>query len=331
MSTRLQEIERAAAYYCDPEGVHELRALGVPEDWSDKGFTHSGYFDNAEDLATEALRLDQKGTKGLYITPNPVQPDLLARAKNRTVRSPKSTTTNDEILHRRWLPLDFDPERPAGIASTEDELRAARARAVEVANFLKGEGFPGGVFALSGNGAHLMYRINEPADDGGLVKRVLEGLAQRFPSGGVPVEIDTAVHNAARIWKLPGTTARKGDATEERPHRRAKILRVADPLDIVPTELLEKVAAERQDERRGQTRRNGHAPHTGTYGAAERVPIELRRYARHFHTSRRTLITLIGSASWPLSLTPPAVISAKPKPCFASGAPRKRRASTGAS
>jgi len=194
----------------------------------------------------------------------------LARAKNRTVRSPKSTTTNGEIARRRWLLIDADPLRPPGIPSTDDELAAARSRVARVARFLKGKGFPGGVLAESGNGAHLLYRVDLPPDDGGLCKRVLQTLDARFTDE--EVEVDDAVHNAARIWKLYGTTARKGDATEKRPHRRAKLLRVADPLNVVPRRKLEAVAAEEEPKARA---RNG-TPVSGDSGppgdlAAEEV------------------------------------------------------------
>ena len=38
-------------------------------------------------------------------------------------------------------------------------------------------------------------------------------------------EIDKSVFNAARITKLYGTTARKGNSSEQRPHRESKVLR----------------------------------------------------------------------------------------------------------
>ena len=80
----------------------------------------------------------------------------------------------------------------------------------------------------SGNGAHLLYRVDLPNDRASLdlVKGVLEALSFRFSDERVSVDITTA--NAARIWKLYGTTARKGDSTEERPHRRSRLLNVPD-------------------------------------------------------------------------------------------------------
>jgi hypothetical protein len=55
-----------------------------------------------------------------------------------------------------------------------------------------------------------------------LVERALKGLAARFNTDRV--ELDTGNFNASRIWKLYGTLARKGDSTETRPHRWARLL-----------------------------------------------------------------------------------------------------------
>jgi hypothetical protein len=44
------------------------------------------------------------------------------------------------------------------------------------------------------------------------------------------VSVDTGVYNAARIWKLYGTIACKGDNTPERPHRPARFIEVPETL-----------------------------------------------------------------------------------------------------
>ena len=80
---------------------------------------------------------------------------------------------------------------------------------------LRGEGWPEPVVGDSGNGAPLLYRVDLPNDpeSSELVKGVLEALDFGFSDGAV--EVDTAVANAARIWKPYGTTARKGDHTKK--------------------------------------------------------------------------------------------------------------------
>jgi hypothetical protein len=54
-----------------------------------------------------------------------------------------------------------------------------------------------------------------------LLKRRLQALSPKFTSPAV--KIDEKVFNPARIWKLYGTTSRKGENTTERPHRRSEI------------------------------------------------------------------------------------------------------------
>lgn len=78
----------------------------------------------------------------------------------------------------------------------------------------------------SGNGFHLWYAIDLPADDGGLVQRCLQALAARHNTP--KAKVDTSIYNAARIAKIPGTWARKGDDTPERLHRLAKVLEVIE-------------------------------------------------------------------------------------------------------
>lgn len=50
--------------------------------------------------------------------------------------------------------------------------------------------------------------------------------------------LDRSVYNAARIWKLYGSVARKGEPLPERPHRRAAIISAPDPVELVTREQL---------------------------------------------------------------------------------------------
>ncbi|WP_298669284.1 hypothetical protein [uncultured Methanofollis sp.] len=220
-------------------GVVEVRALG---DYA----THSGYFDDFAKLADAAEALDtDPEVRGIYVTLNAVDPALLARRANRVkMRLSRSdaTTSDADILRRRWLPIDLDPVRPSGVSSTEEEHAAALRRADAIALWLDEQGFPHPVRADSGNGAHLLYAIDLPNDDPStaLVKGVLATLDALFSDETVTV--DTANFNAARIWKLYGTCSRKGDNTPERPHRRARLLSVPEEREIVPADRLRAVA-----------------------------------------------------------------------------------------
>jgi len=142
------EIRRAVALICAPGQVHELRALGT------KKGTISGYFTDLDRLARAAswCSLPAFGAEGVCITLNPVRADLLARAANETKPFAKHTTADSEILYYRWLPIDFDPQRPSGISSSAPEHEAARAKAAEVRTYLATLGWQPAIFADSGNG-----------------------------------------------------------------------------------------------------------------------------------------------------------------------------------
>ncbi len=215
------EIIRALEVLFEPDAVVELRAFKGRE-------TVSGYFDDHTTLASETLMLENQ-VYSVYVTLNEVDPALLARASNRARKVYKDPTTSDgDIVRRRWLPLDFDPVRPSGVSATDAEKKAARLRAMEVREFLRGLGWPEPVVGDSGNGYHLLYRIDLPNDRESLelVKGILEALAFKFSDKAVEVDVSTC--NAARIWKLYGTTARKGDDARGRPHRRSRLLKVPE-------------------------------------------------------------------------------------------------------
>lgn len=225
-----QSLRRVWGLFKAPDAILEVRALdcsGKHKAWSGWATsTLSGYFDDADAFFEAVTGLDKAGrASGIYVTLNPVQPDLLARANNRLVAAKRGETTDDaHILARRWILLDFDPVRPAGISSTDAELKRALESAKQARAQLSNMGWPLPVMACSGNGIHLLYRVDlandESAREG--VKATLQSLAERF--SGEAVSLDTGVFNAGRIVKCYGTVARKGDATADRRHRRALIL-----------------------------------------------------------------------------------------------------------
>jgi hypothetical protein len=92
------------------------------------------------------------------------------------------------------------------------------------------QGFSEPIVADSGNGCHLHFPIDLPhdAETTELVKAITAEVSTRFTDN--VVKIDVAVFNAARITRLYGTVACKGDDTEERPHRRSSLLHVPDYL-----------------------------------------------------------------------------------------------------
>ena len=102
--------------------------------------------------------------------------------------------------------------------------------------------WPEPVRASSGNGAHLLYRIDEPNSDESrqLVMDCLKALSFRFSDDKVDVDVKTG--NASRIVKLYGSLACKGDEIEGRPHRLSWIIHAPDPADVVTTNQLHALA-----------------------------------------------------------------------------------------
>jgi len=211
-----------------PGEVVEIRAIDVDGSGPWKGRargTVSGYFNDAVAFAKAAADLDAARAKGVYYTLNPCNPALLARASNRLIANPKNTTQDNDICCLRWLPIDLDPKRPAGISATEAELQAAVALGAEIAAWLEGSlGFGRAVRGYSGNGIHLLYRLADLPNDAehrDLIKKALTAIGARFSNDAV--DVDQKTFNPARIWKLYGTTGRKGDSTADRPHRKSYI------------------------------------------------------------------------------------------------------------
>jgi hypothetical protein len=86
----------------------------------------AGYFDNLlamEDAINQADGKYRPG--GVYYVLNKINPALLGRAYNRLKEHAEYATADNNILERRWLPVDLDPVRPAGVSSSDAEHAAA--------------------------------------------------------------------------------------------------------------------------------------------------------------------------------------------------------------
>ncbi len=189
----------------EPSQTFELRTLPSGRSRICKGSDLPAAVNAAWELSDE---------KGLYFCLNPVRPDLVGAASNK------------DVLSRRWLLIDIDTQREDKDSNaTEEEKRLASDVVSAVLVFLVDEcGWPHPLVVDSGNGFHLLVRIEMDCDKVSkqLLKEFLARLGDRFDIKNV--KIDRAVHNEARISKLPGSWARKGPHTEDRPHRLAKLL-----------------------------------------------------------------------------------------------------------
>jgi len=124
-----QAIRQGLAVLFEPGDVVELRAF------RNRRCTISGYYDDHDKLATDAAKVNRtSGT--VYVTLNRIVPDLLARRANRFKEYAATTTNDDHVIRRHWLPIDLDAERPADISSTDSEHDTAIQRAREIRTFL---------------------------------------------------------------------------------------------------------------------------------------------------------------------------------------------------
>lgn len=219
----------------------EIRLLGKN--------TYSGYFTNIDTLIAHLRPLldhsnyQYYGAMQAYFTLNEVNEDLYSREQRDVfVKKPKSTTTDGDIVRRRFVLIDLDPQRSAGISASNDEFEKAHMKCVDVYKYLLANGFKEPIITVSGNGYHCYVPCDMPNDDehNELIKKFLQSLSNIF--GCDDVEVDEKVFNPARIDKLIGTWAKKGADCKERPWRISKILKV--PSDLTPNddECFKKIA-----------------------------------------------------------------------------------------
>lgn len=236
-----EEVKRAITTLQQPDDVFEIRVIGTT-----KKDILSGYFRDADTLLSALDTIDLR-QRNVYITLGKVKEECFARSQSERFLKNPQTSSDSEIISYRWLFIDFDPVRSAGISSSDQELLVAETMAEEVRCYLREMGFEEPVYALSGNGYHLLYRIDIPNDEQGrdLVAKCLKALSEIFDTE--KVKIDTSNSNPSRICKLHGTLAQKGRSTKERPHRMSRILSAPDHCKVCTREALQTLAGKIQE------------------------------------------------------------------------------------
>lgn len=218
--------------------IYEIRAIQRNDG---KRHIVSGYFDNIRDFSREAERLTQD-YKAVYFTLNPVLASFASRMN--TIHDTKNTTKDEHTRCRHWLPIDLDPVRDTDTSSSLEELKAAEWRGEEIIEYLNSEGW--GEYrmltACSGNGIHILYAIDLPNNDESkqAVANFLKALSSKFTDD--KVNVDTTVSNASRIWKVYGTQTKKGEESQERPHRYAEFIGVRQEGSNVPLQKIVETA-----------------------------------------------------------------------------------------
>ncbi len=216
-----QEIRRWHSVFKRDDELFEIRILG------DR--TWSGYFYDIEKAIEQLKPFDNAN---IYYSINEVKKACASREQFNCFKQVKGTATSEQdIEHRWWLPIDIDCERPSGVSSTNEEKSFAHKKAQDVFKFLRSNDFSEPVVCDSSSGYHLFYPIDMDNDSESkqAIKAFLETLSNHFSDD--KVKIDIVLHDANRIIRLPGSFGRKGRSSSERPHRMAKILSV--PKEII--------------------------------------------------------------------------------------------------
>ena len=218
---------------------HELVEIRILDPETKRSY--SGYFTDIETILREIKRYEKCN---LYFTLNVIDTACYSREQHDRISTrPKSTTSDAEILGRKWCLIDIDCEKPSDTNSTDAEKELAKGVVNEVYKFLRDEGFEKPIICDSANGYHLLYKqamISNPQNTE-TMKNFLKVLDMYFSTD--KVKIDCTTFNPSRICKLYGVISRKGSDTQERPQRESKILRVPQDVKITPNEYFEKVAS----------------------------------------------------------------------------------------
>lgn len=203
--------------------------------------SYSGYFTDIETILREIRKYEKCN---LYFTLNEIDPACYSREQHDKISTrPKSTTSDNEILARKWCLIDIDCEKPSDTNSTEEEKELAKEVVNNVYKFLKDEGFEQPIICDSANGFHLLYKqaMISNSENTETMKNFLKVLDMYFSTD--KVKIDCSTFNPSRICKLYGVISRKGADTKDRPQRESKILRVPNELKVTPNKLFLKVAS----------------------------------------------------------------------------------------
>ena len=230
-----ETIRRWWDIFVKDNGFTEVRILGR--------FQYSGYFDNVDSLISSIKPYADMDDEQMYFVLNKIDNACFGRQQSgKIVKSPKITTNDNDIVKRCFVFVDFDPVRKSGTNASNEEFEYAHKKAQEVFVFLRGRGFSEPIICKSGNGLHLVYKVDMPndAETTETLKRFYEYLSSIYSDD--KVDIDTKVFNLARLCKLYGTMAKKGANLQDRPWRMSEIIYVPKELDITPIEKFKGLA-----------------------------------------------------------------------------------------
>lgn len=230
------ELKKTWDLFVGEDGFTEIRILGR--------FQYSGYFKSFDNLCAQLEPYTNMDDEQIYFVMNKISVDCYARPQcEKFIKSPKSTTKDDEIISRQFLLCDFDPIRLPNISSSQEQFELAHKKARDVYHYLKNEClFSDMVVAISGSGWHLLIPVdiqcNEESD--GIIKNFYTYMGNKFSDD--KVEFDTKVYNRSRITKLYSVVSKKGANLPSNPWRQSKIVYIPTEIKTTSLEKIKQLA-----------------------------------------------------------------------------------------
>ncbi len=167
-------------------------------------------FTSNQAIVGDALADPRVSGLNAYVCVNPPRFDILERRKilPDTLFSPRKgqCTADADVLEHISLPIDLDPRRPTGTASTPQQVDLAVKQLDLLIEYLIKRGLPDPVgTVLSGNGAHGYHRSRLPNNDETrfLLTAYYTCLARMF--GTAEVIFDKSVRSPAQLMRWPGS------------------------------------------------------------------------------------------------------------------------------
>jgi hypothetical protein len=205
----IQDAERFFRFLSH-EKLTELRVID-PND----GIVRQVFVDELEDFLAVCKQFD--GRYNIYVGVN-----------ERESKGGKA----ENVSRVSIIPIDIDPVRAKGQASTDEELKLARRKMEEIKSWLKTRFGCSPFVTMSGNGYHIFIKI-PPINLDEFSRGVVEEKLKQFIHAIQDEFNDEQVHidstfDLPRVMKCLGTLSVKGNDTKERPWRRCKIIEPND-------------------------------------------------------------------------------------------------------
>lgn len=248
-----KEIRKTIALMKPERQLFEVRVI-----YGNKSM-YSGYFTNADDLIKAFDELRNFSDCNIYMTLNSINAACFDRIqKNRFEKNAKATTSDHDVVGYDWLMIDLDPKRPSGTSSTDEQIEKAKKQGNKIYQFMRNLGFSKPLFANSGNGVHLLYRIRLKNSDENrkLIEMSLKTLNMLFASP--EIDVDMKNFNQSRVCKLYGTTAQKGANSDVRPHRMSYIIGNPESIEVNDIKYMQKLCDLYPKEEKPQKYNNYH-------------------------------------------------------------------------